>query len=380
MDGGKLIAKVLKAQNVRFLFTLCGGHISPILIGCKNEGIRVIDVRHEANAVFAADAVSRLSGVPGVAVVTAGPGVTNTVTAVKNASMAQSPLVLLGGAAATVLKGRGSLQDIDQMALMKPHVKWTATVKKVRNIVPTLEKAFEIAKKGTPGPVFIELHVDLLYDEAIVKEWYGAKSNETPAKSLSDKMMKWYLKRHVNKVFKDKDNYKLSARVNSADFPRHSRADINKVVKQLEKSSRPVILIGNQALLNTHEVNKLAEAVTQIGIPVYLSGMARGLLGKNHPLQLRHKRRNALKEADLVLLAGVPCDFRLDYGRHIRSSSTYISVNRSKKDLYLNKKPKVAILADPGSFLIDLAGSFNKENNKWDDWFKQLKKRDEERE
>lgn len=380
MDGGNLIAKVLKAQNVRFVFTLCGGHISPILIGCKNEGLRVIDVRHEVNAVFAADAVSRLTGVPGVAAVTAGPGVTNTVTAVKNASMAQSPLVLLGGAAATVLKGRGSLQDIDQMALMKPHVKWTATVKKVRNIVPTLEKAFAIAKKGTPGPVFIELPVDLLYDEAIVKEWYGAKSKETPAKSLSEKMIKWYLKRHVDKVFKDKDNYKLSARVNSADFPRHSKADINKVVKQLERSSRPVILIGNQALLNTHEVNKLAEAVTQIGMPVYLSGMARGLLGKNHPQQLRHKRRNALREADLVILAGVPCDFRLDYGRHIRSSSIYISVNRSKKDLYLNKKPKVAILADPGSFLIDLAGSVNKKNNKWDEWFKQLKKRDEERE
>src|SRR3989304_3050897 len=169
MNGGNLIAKVLSAQNVKFVFTLCGGHISPILVGCKDAGIRVIDVRHEANAVFAADAVSRLTGVPGVAVVTAGPGVTNTVTAVKNASMAQSPLVLMGGAAATVLKGRGSLQDIDQMALMKPHVKWATTIKKVRHIVPALEKAFEIAKKGVPGPVFIELPVDLLYDESVVR-------------------------------------------------------------------------------------------------------------------------------------------------------------------------------------------------------------------
>ena len=122
MNGATLLARELERRGVEFVFTLCGGHISPILVGCESRGIRVIDVRDEKNAVFAADAVSRLTGVPGVAVVTAGPGVTNTLTAVKNAQMAQSPLVLLGGASATVLRGRGSLQDIDQMAVIKPHV------------------------------------------------------------------------------------------------------------------------------------------------------------------------------------------------------------------------------------------------------------------
>src|SRR5574341_1293436 len=114
MHGGELIAEVCKAQGVPFLFTLCGGHISPILVACKRQGIRVVDVRHEATAVFAADAVARLTGIPGVAAVTAGPGLTNTVTAVKNAQLAQSPVIVLGGATATILKGRGSLQDIDQ--------------------------------------------------------------------------------------------------------------------------------------------------------------------------------------------------------------------------------------------------------------------------
>ena len=126
MNGGDRIAEVLQAQGVPFLFTLCGGHISPILVGAKQRGIRVVDVRDEVNAVFAADAVSRLTGVPGVAAVTAGPGVTNTITAIKNAQLAQSPVVLLGGATATLLKGRGSLQDIDQLALFEPHVKWAA--------------------------------------------------------------------------------------------------------------------------------------------------------------------------------------------------------------------------------------------------------------
>ena len=117
MHGGDLVAEVLQAQGTPFIFTLTGGHISPILTGCKARGIRVIDVRHEVNAVFAADAVARLTGAPGVAAVTAGPGVTNTLTAVKNAQMAQSPVILIGGAAATALQGRGALQDIDQRSL-----------------------------------------------------------------------------------------------------------------------------------------------------------------------------------------------------------------------------------------------------------------------
>src|SRR5882762_6661239 len=116
MDGGAIVSDVLWSLGVKFLFTLCGGHISPILVGAKRSGIRVLDVRDEANAVFAADAVSRLTGLPGVAAVTAGPGVTNAITALKNAQLAQSPLVLLGGATATLLRGRGALQDIDQMA------------------------------------------------------------------------------------------------------------------------------------------------------------------------------------------------------------------------------------------------------------------------
>src|SRR5204863_7818161 len=123
MNGGEIIAQVLQKHGVKYLFTLCGGHISPIFVAAQNIGIRVVDTRHEVNAVFAADAVSRLTGTPGVAAVTAGPGCTNTITAIKNAQLAQSPLVLLGGAAATVLRGRGSLQDIDQMALFTPHVK-----------------------------------------------------------------------------------------------------------------------------------------------------------------------------------------------------------------------------------------------------------------
>ena len=175
MRGGDHVALALQAHGVRFVFTLTGGHIAPILVGCRQRGIRVIDTRHEATAVFAADAVARMTGVPGVAVVTAGPGVTNTITAIKNAQMAQSPLVLIGGAAATALRGRGALQDIDQMTLMKSLTKWRRSVRCVRDIVPALEEAFYQARSDIPGPVFVELPVDLLYDEQLVRQWYGLK-------------------------------------------------------------------------------------------------------------------------------------------------------------------------------------------------------------
>src|SRR5690349_16240732 len=145
MNGGDRIAEVLVRQGVQSLFTLCGGHISPILVGAKRRGIRVVDVRDEKNAVFAADATARLTGVPGVAAVTAGPGVTNTITALKNAQLAHSPLVLFGGATATVLRGRGALQDIDQRTLVTPHVKAYLSISRVRDLVPAVESAFRTA-------------------------------------------------------------------------------------------------------------------------------------------------------------------------------------------------------------------------------------------
>lgn len=142
MNGGEIVADVLARHGVGTLFTLCGGHIAPILVGCQRRGIRVIDTRHEATAVFAADAVSRLTGIPGVAAVTAGPGVTNSMTAVTNARLAQSPVVVLGGATAGILKGRGSLQDIDQIALVRSQMKWSAVATRVRDIPRLLTTAF----------------------------------------------------------------------------------------------------------------------------------------------------------------------------------------------------------------------------------------------
>src|SRR6185503_18392741 len=158
--GGGRVGAALRAHGVSLLFTLCGGHISPILAAAKARGLRVVDVRHEATAVFAADAVARLTGAPGVAAVTAGPGLTNTLTALKNALLAQSPVILFGGAAPTALQGRGALQDIAQRPVVRPHVKFLRRVRRVRDLARATEAAFAAVRQNVPGPAFIECPVD----------------------------------------------------------------------------------------------------------------------------------------------------------------------------------------------------------------------------
>jgi acetolactate synthase-like protein len=395
VNGGDRIAAVLERHGVRFLFTLCGGHISPILVGAKRLGIRVVDVRDEAAAVFAADAAARLTGVPGVAAVTAGPGVTNTVTAVKNAQLAQSPVVLLGGAAATLLKGRGALQDIDQMALIRPHVKWAASARAVRELAPLLERAFREAASGVPGPVFLECPIDLLYDEPLVRQMYAA-----PGASA---LLRFYLRRHLRRLFRPERQTPAAPGTPPASpgVPAAGAAEVRRAAALLARSARPVLVLGSQAVLETGAVSELARALEALGAPVYLAGGARGLLGPSHPLQLRHRRKEALREADLVLLAGIPTDFRLDYGRHVGRGARLVMVNRNAADLSQNRRPELGVHADPGRFLRRLAarlapaaaaggapagGAAQRQagepetGGRWEGWLRALRARDGERE
>ncbi len=375
--GGDRVADALRAHGVRSLFTLCGGHISPILSAAKARGIRIVDVRDEATAVFAADATARLSGIPGVAVVTAGPGISNTITALKNAQLAQSPVILLGGAAPTALQGRGALQDIDQRPLVEPHVKLFRKVVRVRELGPAIEEAFHAAQSGVPGPVFVECPVDLLYDEASVRQWYADAAGK--GKSMADRALRFYLNRHVRKMFEGSGEPPVQRKLAVA-VPRASEAALKSAQAALGKAERPLFVIGSQAVVLPGQADALAASVAQLGVPVYLSGMARGLLGRDHPLLLRHQRRQALRDADCVLLAGVPCDFRLDYGKHVRRSATLIAANRSLRDARLNRKPDIAAIGDAGMFLQELAKALPLAGGRWGGWRAQLRGRDTQRE
>lgn len=378
MNGGELIARLIREQGVEHLFTLCGGHISPILVGARRQGIRVVDVRQEPTAVFAADAVSRLTGIPGVAVVTAGPGVTNSITALKNAQMAQSPLVLFGGSPATALKGKGALQDIEQIRLMETLVKWSVTIRTDCDIGAIVSEAFSVARSGVPGPVFVECPVDLLYDEALVRDWY--QKTEGGGQGVRDRVTRWYLRRHVDKLFacsaRDVDTAQAGdIRPFSVDAE-----DVARVVSEMRTAARPVMIIGSQAALRVEKIQELSERLKESKIPVFLTGTARGLLGPDHPLQFRHGRSRALQAADLVLVAGMPCDFRLNYGRDIQAETFHIAVNRSKSDLRRNKKPDLSIQADPATFLAELAGRLQLEPEARKEWVDQLKEAEASRE
>lgn len=373
--SGQLIGEFLSKNNVKFLFTLCGGHISPIFIGAEEFGLRVIDTRHEATAVFAADATYRLTGIPGVAAVTAGPGLTNSITPLKNAEMAQSAVILLGGATATMLKGRGSLQDIDQKSLIKPHVKWYKSIKRVKDIIPSFEKAFEISQSGVPGPVFLELPIDVLYPEELVRTWYIPKKEPV---GLIPKLFDKYLRWHVDRMFTP--NTTEIKEVRKPLIKTINSSSISKLSTYIENSTKPLILLGSQVALRHDLVTHLQSTIEKLGIPVYTSSMARGIFGRHHELSFRHNRRKALKDADLIILAGVPMDFRLDYGRSMNSKAVVVNINLDKSTLSLNRflrKVNMKIHADPTTSIIKL-GEFLPAR-KYQEWIKLLSDRENER-
>ncbi|MCA9671962.1 MAG: thiamine pyrophosphate-binding protein [Myxococcales bacterium] len=375
-DGGATIGQVLAQNGVRALFTLCGGHISPILRGAKQHGIPVVDVRDEKHAVFAADAVARLTGTVGVAAVTAGPGVTNTITAVKNAQMGESPVLVLGGATATVLKGRGSLQDIDQQVLMKPITKWSTVVKTVRSIGPTIEKAIKIAREGVPGPVFVELPVDVLYAEEIVSGWYMKEAGVENATSLGGKALGLYLKGHLYRQF-NQPHIQLDLPTPELPSLRDRDSQVQKAADLLAHAEKPVLVVGSQALVGYTEAQakSLAAAVRTLGVPTFLGGMARGLLGRHSEIQFRHKRSKALRTADVVVICGFPFDFRMGYGRSISSKAKIISANLDARALRKNRRPEMPLQMHPGAFLHELAASAGSTGTR-DAWFAELRERE----
>jgi thiamine pyrophosphate-dependent acetolactate synthase large subunit-like protein len=374
MHAGFSVSSFFTNNNINTVFTLCGGHISPILVGCESEGIDIIEVRDEASTVFAADAVSRLTDSVGVAIVTAGPGVTNTITAIKNAQLAQSPLILIGGAAATLLRGRGSLQDIDQMALIKPHVKSAVRVSKTRDIVPSLTNALNTAMSGVPGPVFVELPIDLLYPEETIREQHA---NQLPSNGIVGKAMTWYVNRHLNNMFSDR---KSSIKIRKKTRLLGRQKDIDNAALAIVNAKKPLILLGNQVTQNKEDLSQFIKSLNKLSIPTYTSGMSRGCFNEDDTFFMRHNRKHALKNADVVLTIGLPLDFRLGYGSSINKNAKIIAINKSKTDMKKNRKPFIGIHGDPTRAMCEIAKVINPP--KCTEWLKELnvleKNRDDE--
>src|SRR5438128_37692 len=278
MTGGELVARTLKGAGVGHVFTLCGGHILPIYDGCLGEAITLVDVRHEQAAAHCADAYARLTRRVGVAVVAPGPGVTDAVTGVANAYAARSPVLLIAGAAPQALRGLGALQEMDQIALVRSITKGAWTVAEPRQIPEVLTSAIRTALSGRPGPVFVEIPVDLLM--ATVEDRLA------PIPRLSI---------HRPRPAADSD----------------ALAHLERL---LAAAARPVVVAGGGVYWDD-AAESLAAFAERAGAPVFMNGAGRGALPSSHPNAFALARGFALGQADLVLVLGTPLDFRLGYGR-----------------------------------------------------------------
>lgn len=315
VHGGKLVSKALKRHGTTHLFTLCGGHIQAIYDGCLDDGIRVVDVRHEQTAGHAADGYARVTGKPGVCAVTAGPGVTDVVTAVANAQRGGIPMIVIGGAGPRALTDMGSLQDMNHVELMRPITKWSVTVPSTDRIQEYIDSAFRIAQAGVPGPVFLEMPLDLLMNWADDAD--PPTAPQPPPRPAGDPAL------------------------------------IAEAAEILRKAERPMFIIGSQLRWSGRRgiVPAFADAVEA---PFYLNGMARGSLPYEHRGLMTRSRRFALGQTDACFVFGTPLDFRLDYGRAINPNAKVIQVDLDGAEIGRNRRIDIAIHGDSGTVLEQL--------------------------
>ncbi len=338
--GGELVARALAAQGVDTLYTLCGGHIAPVYEGCLNNNIRVIDFRHEQAAGHAADAYARLTRNIGAAIVTAGPGVTDAVTAVANAYQARSPMILFGGAAPLRTRGRGALQEMPQTEMFQTFTKASFTVQKTEEIPAQLADAFKLALSGRPGPVFIELPFDVLFNAIDVPEIAPKFVVEPIAPELSAIQAMFEILRNAQ-----------------------------------------ILIAGTQVYWDGAS-DALREFTEQTAVPVFTNGAGRGTLPMTHPHCFKSARSKALREADAVLLIGTPLDFRLKYGLEgWNPTAKLIQIENDPGELNHNRQADVAMLAD--SRLVLEALSEGLQGIRWGAWLDEVrgweqKKRDQQ--
>jgi acetolactate synthase-1/2/3 large subunit len=330
VHGGRRVAQALKRHQVAHIFTLCGGHIQAIYDGCIDEGIRVVDVRHEQTAGHAADGYARVTGRPGVCAVTAGPGVTDVVTAVANAQRAGIPILVLGGAGPRMLSDMGSLQDMDAVTLMRPITKWSVQVPETRRIVEYIDAAFRVAQANVPGPVFLELPLDLLMSFHDDADLPATRPLPEPPRPSGD--------------------------------PR-ALAEAGRILASAE---RPVFLIGSQIRWSPAR-EAVREAADALGAPFYLNGMARGALPASHPSLLSRSRKFALAQTDAAFVFGTPFDFRVDYGRSPTwaERASVVQIDLDGAELGKNRAIDVGIHGDSGIVLRHLAEKSAKKGPAW---------------
>jgi acetolactate synthase-1/2/3 large subunit len=303
--GGLLVARTLKAHGVSKLFTLSGGHLFSIYDGCRTEGIDLVDTRHESAAGFAAEGWAKVTREPGVCALTAGPGVTNGMSAVASAHKNNSPMLVLGGRAPEMRWGQGSLQEIDHVPFVRPLTRGAETAFATADIPGLIDKALTAALSPPSGPAFLDLPLDVVFTEA-------PESGERAA--LPDP---------------------------AAAAPAESAA-IERAAAMLASAERPVIMAGSDLYWN-HGEQALREISEALGIPVFLNGLARGCVPADHPNFFSRARGAGLKGADLALVIGVPMDFRLGFGGSFGEQTAIVQIEAAEPEREPPREPAAAL-------------------------------------
>jgi acetolactate synthase I/II/III large subunit len=309
VDGGTLVARFLKQEQVNTIFTLCGGHIQNIYAGCQDNDIRIIDVRHEQVTGHAAEGWSRVNRRPGVGVVTAGPGVTDAVTGVANAYQNRSPMIMIGGASPLNQVGKGALQEMNTLDMMKPISKWAVRVHQTHRIPEILAEAWRVSMTGRYGPVYVELPSDVLHGRV--------EEDQAPMPA----------------------GYRPSGRVSGDPVL------VGEAARMIKNAEKPLVMGGSQVYWSDAH-KELNEFVEKIQAPTFLNAMGRGSMRQDHPLFFSRTRRNALAEADVVVIIGTPMDFRLQYGRRISPETKIIMIDTDPQEIGRNRGVDIGIEGD----------------------------------
>src|SRR6202012_186229 len=329
VHAGRLIARRLKASGIDTLFTLSGGHLFSIYDGCRDEGIRLIDPRHEQTATFAAEGWSKVTRQPGIAALTAGPGVTNGMSPMAAAQQNQSPLVVLGGRAPALRWGMGSLQEIDHVPFVAPLARFAATAQSAEDAGRLVDDALRAAVSAPSGVGFVDFPMDHVF-------------------SMSD------------------DDGRPGALTDLPPGPAPDGAALDRAAAVLGGAQRPVIMAGTNVWWG-HAETALLHLAEQLHIPVLMNGMARGVVPADHPLAFSRVRAKALGEADVALVVGVPMDFRLGFGKVFGAQTRLVVADRVRPGRNHPRPVEAELYGDLLSILAALATATGTDHPDWID-------------
>ena len=340
LHGGRLVARRLRAQGVDTVFTLSGGHLFSIYDGCRAEGIALVDTRHEATAAFAAEGFAKVTRSPGVAALTAGPGVTNGLSAMGAALQSHSPLVVLGGRAPAWRWGQGSLQEIDHLPFVRPLARFAATAESPGEIPGLIDEALGAALRAPGGPAFVDFPLDHVFSEA------------TEAGEPAD----------------------LPSGTGTGE---PDGAALERAVKLLAEAERPVVMAGSDLWWGHGEL-VLLELVEALRIPVFLNGLARGCVPADHELAFSRTRSAGLKGADVALVIGVPMDFRLGFGAAFGEDTDIVVVDRAEPDRSHPRPPAAELYGALPGVLDALRAGIRPDASVTAAWVAELRERETE--